>query len=165
MEVWELTGKPYRARRQTKKSAEYERQKSLSSEDRQQLYSRIDLRVDKMLEAGLWDEVRSLLASGVPEKCTAMQAIGYKEVVAALRGECSEAEAIDAIKRESRRYAKRQLTWLRRDEGLHWILWGSSPDLHSPSNSTDFIRSRLRIKPEAKTRSGKIFSGAASGVQ
>lgn len=96
---------------------------ALSFADRTALYARIDKRVDVMVDAGLFDEVRALLESGVPADCTAMQAIGYKETAAALRGELSPEDAVDRIKRESRRYAKRQLTWLRAKPGLHWFLW------------------------------------------
>ncbi|NCB73676.1 MAG: tRNA (adenosine(37)-N6)-dimethylallyltransferase MiaA [Clostridia bacterium] len=101
---------------------------ALSFEDRADLYARIDKRAELMADSGLFDEVRALLKSGVPEKCTAMQAIGYKEAAMALRGEISENEALEIIKRESRRYAKRQLTWLRRKENLGWILWKTAPD-------------------------------------
>lgn len=58
-----------------------------------------------------------------------MQAIGYKEVAACIAGECSAEEAIEAVKRNSRRYAKRQLTWLRRDKELHWLVWENEPDI------------------------------------
>ncbi len=101
---------------------------ALSFEDRADLYARIDKRAELMADSGLFDEVRALLKSGVPEKCTAMQAIGYKEAAMALRGEISENEALEIIKRESRRYAKRQLTWLRRKENIGWILWKIAPD-------------------------------------
>jgi len=113
---------------------------ALSYEDRAVLYERIDLRVDKMVEAGLFDEVRALLESGVPAGCTAMQAIGYKETAAALRGELTEAEAVETIKRESRRYAKRQLTWLRAKPAQHWFLWNKEqnwPEFRQ--NSTSFL--------------------------
>ena len=81
----------------------------------------IDLRVDQMVAQGLFDEVRALVESGVPRTATAMQAIGYKEPMAALRGECTMDEAIAKIQQESRRYAKRQLTWFRRNPAIHWI--------------------------------------------
>ena len=100
----------------------------LSYENRQELYSRIDSRVNQMVEKGLFDEVRGLLSAGLSEKCTAMQAIGYKETAMALRGELSSEEAIELIKRESRRYAKRQLTWLGRRQDALRILWGETPD-------------------------------------
>ena len=116
---------------------------ALSFENRQDLYERIDRRVDKMLDAGLFDEVRGLVAGGVPPESTAMQAIGYKEVLAALKNEISLPEAAELIKRESRRYAKRQLTWLRRDKSVFWILWDSLPDFERGRLlSTEFLRSR-----------------------
>ena len=95
----------------------------LNFADRQRLYDRIDLRVTKMLEMGLLDEIRSLLSSGVPEKATAMQAIGYKEFVDALAGRETVQEAADQVRHSSRRYAKRQLTWFRRNEAMHWLTW------------------------------------------
>lgn len=91
---------------------------------RSTLYSRIDLRVGMMLEAGLIDEIRTLLASGISEKCTAMQAIGYKEFVASLDGQCSTQDAADQVRQSSRRYAKRQLTWFRRNPAMHWLIRG-----------------------------------------
>ena len=116
---------------------------ALDFENRQDLYDRIDRRVDDMFARGLMDEVRALLDSGVPESCTAMQAIGYKEAVEALRGECSEADARARIQQESRRYAKRQLTWLRRDSETEWHRFGSEPDLSEAlQHSTAFLRSR-----------------------
>ncbi len=93
----------------------------LEDEDRADLYQRIDRRVDQMLAQGLLDEIRSLLASGISEKCTAMQAIGYKEFVATLRGEASVEEAAAQVKQASRHYAKRQLTWFRRNPAIHWL--------------------------------------------
>ena len=89
--------------------------------DRAELYRRIDLRVSIMLEQGLVEEIRELLNSGIPQKCTAMQAIGYKEFVSALNGEISIAEAADQVRIASRHYAKRQLTWFRRNKNIHWI--------------------------------------------
>ena len=89
--------------------------------DRQRLYDRIDLRVTKMLEMGLLEEIRELLASGVPEKATAMQAIGYKEFVDALAGRQTLEAAADQVRQSSRRYAKRQLTWFRRNKAMHWL--------------------------------------------
>ena len=94
----------------------------LDFEDRQQLYDRIDLRVTKMLEMGLLEEIRELLASGVPEKATAMQAIGYKEFVDALASRETLEAAADQVRQSSRRYAKRQLTWFRRNKAMHWLI-------------------------------------------
>ena len=89
--------------------------------DRQELYERIDLRVDMMIQQGLVEEIRTLLASGIPAKCTAMQAIGYKEFVAALDGCGTVEEAAEDVKKSSRHYAKRQLTWFRRNQNMHWL--------------------------------------------
>ena len=85
------------------------------------LYARIDRRVDEMLRQGLMEEIGGLLAAGTPPTATSLQAIGYKEPMAALRGEMTMDEAVEAVKRESRRYAKRQLTWFRRNGDIHWI--------------------------------------------
>lgn len=94
----------------------------LDFENRKDLYDRIDRRVGIMLENGLIDEINQLLASGIPEKCTAMQAIGYKEFVAALHGDCTIDEAADLVRQSSRRYAKRQLTWFRRNPKMNWLV-------------------------------------------
>ena len=94
----------------------------LDFEPRQALYDRIDLRVDIMLKQGLVEEIRNLLASGIPEKCTAMQAIGYKEFVDALDGRCTIEEAAAQVQQSSRRYAKRQLTWFRRNKAMNWLV-------------------------------------------
>ena len=93
----------------------------LDFDDRAELYRRIDARVDLMLEMGLISEIQDLLASGIPPKCTAMQAIGYKEFVSALHGEETIAQAAEEVKKSSRHYAKRQLTWFRRNPKLHWL--------------------------------------------
>ena len=93
------------------------------------MWDRIDRRVDLMMEAGLEEEVRSLLASGVPPAATAMQAIGYKEFAAALRGEEPLAQAVAEVKLRSRQYAKRQLTWFRRTPDIRWVTWEKDPDL------------------------------------
>lgn len=102
---------------------------ALTYRDRADLYARIDRRVDEMVRYGLFDEVEGLLTDGLSPDCTAMQAIGYKEIADCCRGLYPPGEAIDRIKLASRRYAKRQLTWLRRDAGLHWIAWDGAPDI------------------------------------
>ncbi len=113
---------------------------ALSFEERAVLYDRIDRRVDIMMEMGLVAEVEKLLAMGVDEKSTAMQAIGYKEIVLALKGECSMTEAVETVKRESRRYAKRQLSWLSGKQDVNWIRWKNQPDLDwARQLSTNFM--------------------------
>lgn len=102
----------------------------LEDENRQDLYDRIDSRVVQMLERGLLDEIRQLLASGISPKATALQAIGYKEFIAALDGRCTTEEAAAQVQQSSRRYAKRQLTWFRRNPEFHWLR--RSPVMGSP---------------------------------
>ena len=104
---------------------------ALDFEDRQDLYNRINLRVDRMEVLGLFEEVHDLLNSGLADDSTAMQAIGYKEAALALRDKLSREEAIELIKLRSRQYAKRQLTWLRRNDEINWIRWKKSPDLRN----------------------------------
>ena len=146
MEVYVLTGKTI-----TQHDAEtravpprYDAAKiALDFAVRQDLYDRIDRRVDIMVQQGLFDEVRALLAAGVPADCTAMQAIGYKEAVAAVQGKAAPQDAVAAIQLASRRYAKRQLTWLRRDQDLFWLRHEKTPDMDRACRlSTQFLSAR-----------------------
>lgn len=89
--------------------------------DRARLYARIDARVDAMMRTGLLDEVRGLMDAGAADALTSRQAIGYKELIDALEGRCTIGEAVDLIKLRSRRYAKRQLSWFRRDPRITWL--------------------------------------------
>lgn len=112
----------------------------LSFRDRQDLRDRIDRRVDAMVAQGLPEEVRQLLSSGLPRDATALQAIGYKQFLAVADGMATEAEAVEEIKLRSRQYAKRQLTWLRRNPAIHWILWEKEPDFSQAlQNATEFL--------------------------
>ena len=95
---------------------------------REDMWERIDRRVDRMMADGLAEEVRSLLDSGVPERCTAMQAIGYKELAAAIRGGGDLQAAAEEIKLRSRQYAKRQRTWFRRNGEARPLIWESEPN-------------------------------------
>ena len=90
--------------------------------ERDALYHRINLRVEWMLQMGLIEEIQALLASGIPAKCTAMQAIGYKEFVAALEVNGTLTEASELVQQASRHYAKRQLTWFRRNKNMNWLI-------------------------------------------
>ena len=96
--------------------------------DRADLYRRIDRRVELMLDQGLLEEIRGLIDRGVPRDCTAMQAIGYKEFFPVLDGEMALQTAVEKVQQESRRYAKRQLTWFRRNQSIHWIFQSDPPD-------------------------------------
>ena len=85
------------------------------------LYERINLRAVRMFEGGLLDEVRALLDSGIPETARPLQSLGYSEALRVLSGAMTVAEAIDSTQRRTRQYAKRQMTWFRRERGVHWI--------------------------------------------
>ena len=116
---------------------------ALEDENRQTLYDRIDRRVLQMLDHGLIAEIEALLASGVPEKATAMQAIGYKEFVDYLQGRSSLEDATALVQQASRHYAKRQLTWFRRNQNIHWLrrAAGETTDeilFKAKQNLTDF---------------------------
>ena len=100
-------------------------------ENRDDMKALIDRRVDAMAEQGLFDEVRALLDAGVPRSSTALQAIGYKECLGYLDGKASREEALAEIKLRSRQYAKRQLTWLRRNPDIHWYYWKKTRDFHA----------------------------------
>ncbi|SFP48254.1 tRNA dimethylallyltransferase [Oscillibacter sp. PC13] len=91
--------------------------------DRADMKALIDRRVDQMVGDGLLAEVRELLQKGLPRNATALQAIGYKEFLSVLEGASTEEEAIEEVKLRSRQYAKRQLTWLRRNPDVHWLWW------------------------------------------
>lgn len=109
--------------------------------DRQILYQRIDQRVDTMMQMGLISEVRELLQK-YPIQPTALQAIGYKEIASYLRKELSLDEAVKLIKRETRRYAKRQISWFKRDKRIRWY------DLENASNAEIIRETKQRIKNE-----------------
>lgn len=89
--------------------------------DRPLLYRRVDERVDRIFQAGIVREVRDLLAGGVPAGANALKALGYREVMAHLRGELDLKETIALVKRNTRRYARRQITWFRKEPNVHWF--------------------------------------------
>ena len=111
--------------------------------DRQDLRDRIDKRVDTMVEQGLLEEVETLLASGLPRDATALQAIGYKQFLAVAEGTATRQEAIAEVKLRSRQYAKRQLTWLRRNPDIFWVRWESRPNFpEGLQKATEYLHSR-----------------------
>ncbi|MEY8436486.1 tRNA (adenosine(37)-N6)-dimethylallyltransferase MiaA [Atopobiaceae bacterium 24-176] len=114
--------------------------------ERDALYARIDARVDEMFSAGLVDEVKALADAGIRKSPTASQAIGYKEVLAALDGQCTLDEAKEAVKRSTRRYAKRQLSWIKRDGRATVIPMGET----SPEQAAWIIEGQLRRSREAR---------------
>lgn len=123
LEYYHATGEKISEHNEQTKAIEspFESLRLYFTRDREALYYRIDKRVDMMVEKGLLNEVEKLLSLGVPRESTAMQALGYKEMADAIEGLITFDEAIDIIKRDSRRYAKRQLTWFRRDKEGIWL--------------------------------------------
>ena len=123
LEVYKFTGKPISFHQQIsrEKPAKFDFIMIGLTMERGELYERIDKRVDQMLEKGLEDEVKKLLDRGINIKSTAMQGLGYKEIVEYLTRNKSLEEVLEIIKRDSRRYAKRQLTWFRRDKKIYWL--------------------------------------------
>ena len=119
--------------------------RGLAYADREEMKRIIDLRVDRMVAQGLFDEVRALVESGVPRTATAMQAIGYKECLGCLAGECTQDEAVAEIKLRSRQYAKRQLTWLRRNKDIHWFYRKNSRDLPAALQFSTEILTNLGV--------------------
>lgn len=123
LEVYKYSGKTISEyqKESKNKSIEYDVSMVGLTMDRQKLYDRINLRVDMMIENGLVDEVKSLLNRGYSKELTSMQGLGYKEIIAYFEGEYSFEEAVDKLKQGTRNYAKRQLTWFRREKRMHWV--------------------------------------------
>ena len=122
LEVYDLTGSPLSARKTPAlEDSRYDFQLYALELPREILYSRVDLRVDEMMRLGLLDEVKRLKDSGVPADAQSMQGLGYKELLPVLDGTMALADAVFQIKLRTRHYAKRQLTWFKRDERIQWI--------------------------------------------
>lgn len=146
LEVWQETG------RTITEHDQLERQRppkydalyiGLDFEDRQDLRDRIDRRVDAMVAQGLLAEVEALLSGGLPCDATALQAIGYKQFLAVAEGTATTEEAIAEVKLRSRQYAKRQLTWLRRNPDIFWVRWQRDPNFPAGlQKATEYLRSR-----------------------
>ncbi len=146
LEVWQETGRTITEHdqlerlRPPKYDALYI---GLDFEDRQDLRDRIDRRVDAMVAQGLLEEVKTLLASGLPHDATALQAIGYKQFLAVAEGNATVEEAIEEVKLRSRQYAKRQLTWLRRNPDIFWVRWQRQPNFpEGLQKATEYLHSR-----------------------
>ncbi|MGE5509152.1 MAG: tRNA (adenosine(37)-N6)-dimethylallyltransferase MiaA [Chitinophagales bacterium] len=121
LEVYTQTGVPISAHQTAGEEPRFALLTVGLTAPREELYARIEARVDAMLATGLLDEVRRLVARGLEQWLTAVQALGYKEFLPYLRGEEPLAQAVERLKQETRRYAKRQLTWFRREPGVHWL--------------------------------------------
>jgi tRNA dimethylallyltransferase len=135
LEVFYITGKPI-----SKFHEEYKRENKFNfvqfglNWDRHTLYKNIEARVDQMISAGLIDEVKSILSKGYSKEINALNTVGYKEIISFLENEISLERAIELIKRNTRRYAKRQLTWFRGDERIKWIDVSSENELNKISD-------------------------------
>ena len=123
LEVYHLTGETITEQKEKSRlqKSPYQVEMYAINMDRSKLYDRINKRVDIMIKKGLVEEVERLIKMGVNENMTSMQGIGYKEIMQYLKGEISLDEATDMIKQGTRRYAKRQLTWLRKNSKIQWI--------------------------------------------
>lgn len=123
LEFYHLSGKKISEHNETErqKQSPYNFAYFVLTDERAKLYDRIDRRVDAMVEAGLVDEVKKLKAMGCSRKMVSMQGLGYKEILAYLDGEYTLEEAIYIIKRETRHFAKRQLTWFKRERDVIWL--------------------------------------------
>ena len=121
LEVYRLTGLPFSQQPQIDAESRYQYRVATLTMDRAKLYQRVEKRIDIMFAQGLADEVRGLLESGVPADAQAMKAIGYKELVPFVRGEAAFEETDYLLKLNTRHYAKRQLTWMRREPDVLWV--------------------------------------------
>ncbi len=138
LEVYHLTGKTI-TEQSKKRPPDWDITLIGLNRDREQLYDRINRRVLQMLEDGFEDEVRKLLAMGYGSDLKPMQGLGYKQLCSYLAGEISRDEAISLIQRDTRRFAKRQLTWWRRKEGVHWF------DLTNVRSAAEIIPQILQL--------------------
>ncbi len=143
LEIYYETGQPmslWDAQTQTQPPRFRGVRVALNSAQRQDLWERIDRRVDEMMARGLAGEVKALLDRGVPPTATAMQAIGYKELARAVTGGGDLTQAAQEVKLRSRQYAKRQLSWFRRHGDTHWIQWEKEPNFSTAlQDSTAFL--------------------------
>ncbi len=123
LEYYARTGEPISAhnRREREREPAYDAVFFAVTDDREEIYRRIDLRVERMVQDGLVSEVQGLLASGCARTDLSMQGLGYKQIAAFLEGECDLEQAVSLIKRDTRHFAKRQLTWLSREQNVIWI--------------------------------------------
>ena len=123
LEYYKKTGKKISEhnKEQSEKTSPYDFYYFVLTDDREVLYSRIDKRVDAMIEEGLVDEVKELMQMDIPKTATSMQSLGYREIFGYLDGEYDLDRAIYLIKRNTRHFAKRQLTWFRREKDVRWI--------------------------------------------
>lgn len=144
LEFYEKTGTPISAHNEEerKKESPYAFCYFVLNDDRAKLYDKINRRIDRMLEAGLAEEVKALKAKGYHRKMVSMQGLGYKEILAWLDGDISYEEAVYILKRDTRHFAKRQLTWFRRERDVIWV---NKPDFdYDEKRILEFMLDRIR---------------------
>lgn len=128
---------------ESQKESPYNFEYFVLNDDRQKLYDKIDKRIDIMLEEGLVDEVRALLLCGYSRNLTSMQGLGYKEIIDYLQGRCSLQDAVYTLKRDTRHFAKRQLTWFRREKHVTWV---NKQDFSDENQMLEFMLKKLKSK-------------------
>ena len=135
-----LTGKPFSGQTDRPEDSRFSWTVVALTLSREKLYDRINRRAEGMVHAGLKEEVRRLLNAGVPEDAQSMSGIGYRQMIPLIRGEGTEEDVIREIQKASRHYAKRQMTFLRREETVSWVDT-DTPDLY------ESVKERMRINP------------------
>jgi tRNA dimethylallyltransferase len=147
LEFFHKTGKPISAHNEEERQKEspYEFYYFVLNDDRAKLYERIDLRVDLMIQEGLVEEVRKLLDMGCTRDMVSMQGLGYKEIIDYLQGDISLEEAVYIIKRDTRHFAKRQLTWFRRERDVRWV---NKSDYASEEEILDYMLAQIKKTEE-----------------
>lgn len=146
LEFYEKTGQPISEHNeaQRQKDSPYRFAYFVLNDSREEIYKRIDARVDQMMAAGLVEEVRALREMGCTKDMVSMQGLGYKEILRCLEGELSQEEAVYLIKRDTRHFAKRQLTWFRREKDVIWV---EKSDIdQNGQNTLDTMQEILREK-------------------
>jgi len=145
LDVWMQTGKPFSS---FHSNEDFELPENTLvfglQRDRQVLYNRINKRVNLMIENGLIEETKKVLEMGYSPDCQSLNAVGYREIIAVLNNEMELVEAIRKVKTQSRRYAKRQLTWFRRWDFIHWL----DADENNPGELKEIILSHLAANPQ-----------------
>ena len=147
LEFFHQTGSQISAHNESERQKEspYEFFYFVLNDDRAKLYERIDMRVDMMMEAGLVEEVKKLLDMGCTRDMVSMQGLGYKEIIDYLQGNISLEEAVYVIKRDTRHFAKRQLTWFRRERDVRWV---NKSDFASEDAILEYILAQMEGKEE-----------------
>ena len=145
LEFYEKTGMPISEHneKEAAKESPYTFCYFVLNDDRQRLYDRIELRIDQMLEQGLVDEVRKLKEKGYHKEMVSMQGLGYKEIIDYIQGRCTLDEAVYTLKRDTRHFAKRQITWFKREKHVTWV---DKSEYDSESEILSFMLDRLREK-------------------